>query len=432
MNNFPIDSLPIHSASPTLAINEAVQRRWERGQNVYHLAFGESRMPLHPRLVEAHRRNVEQKSYLECTGLYELREKVAAFHQTRWNLPVDANQVIVGPGSKSLLFAIILGLDCHVLLPTPSWVSYAPQAELAGRQYTYLESCFDDDYEITIASIEKALQQPTSGQIPLLILNSPNNPSGKALSESKLQEIAKYCRTRQILVVSDEIYALVTYGDQPHRSIATYYPEGTIIVGGPSKHLSLGGWRLGTAVTPSSLIGQVTNRVLRTIASEVWSSPTSAIQHAATVAYSDDPAIVGYIETCTELHELKTVFLMNSFKRLGVRCTVPEGGFYFLANFDKFRGTLEHLGVNTSVELADYLLQNYEIATLPGSVFGIRDRELSLRIASSYIDMETDEKAQHLMSTFLSNERSLKQTDLENSLMAVERLQSFMNLIDKD
>ena len=223
---------------------------------------------------------------------------------------------------------------------------------------------------------------------------------------------------------------LSTFDGQLHESIAKHYPEGTIIVGGPSKHLSLGGWRLGTAVFPDSSLGQMTLAVLKTIASEIWSSPTSAIQHAAIQAYAENDQISRYIKTCTELHEIKTRLLANNFSRMRVECTRPEGGFYFIANFDLWRDPLRRIGISTSDQLANHLLNRYEIATLPGTFFGIPENELSLRIASSYIDMETEDKAQELMTTFVSNGRGLNRDDLEKSFQAIERMQSFVDSLD--
>ena len=206
--NSPKQAWDISSkVSPTLAINERVRSMWAAGRDIFHLGFGESRMPLHPLLATALRENAKEKSYLETAGLFELREAVAGFYDRYWNLNFTPDQIIVGPGSKSLLFGILLGMECDVYLPTPSWVSYRPQAELAGRKCTYLKSCFESNYEITINALESALEKYGTGRLPLLILNSPNNPSGKVLPESKLMELAEFCRSRQIVVVSDEIYA---------------------------------------------------------------------------------------------------------------------------------------------------------------------------------------------------------------------------------
>ena len=419
------------TVSPTLAINERVKSMWAAKRPVFHLGFGESRMPLHPLLTTALRENANKRSYLETAGLFELREAVAGFYKRYWNLNFIPDQIIVGPGSKSLLFGIFLGLECDVYLPTPSWVSYRPQAELAGRQITYLKSCFESEYEITVEALEAALNEYGTGRIPLLILNSPNNPSGKVLTESKLIELAEFCRSRQIVVVSDEIYSLTTFDGQSHSSIAEHYPEGTIIVGGPSKHLSLGGWRLGTAIFPDSSLGKIAVDALKTVASEIWSSPTSAIQYAAIQAYAENDEISGYIRTCTELHEIKTRLLANKFSQMRVECTHPEGGFYFVANFDLWRDSLYRMGISTSLQLTNHLLNQFEIATLPGSVFGIHQNELSIRIASSYIDMETEVKARKLMSTFMSNGRGLNRDDLSNSFAAIKRMKSFVDSLDE-
>lgn len=412
--------------SATLAINREVQDRWKRGETVYHFGFGESRVPIHPILVEALQRHAHKQSYLETLGLISLRENVADFYHRHWHIPAKAEQVVIGPGSKSLLFSIQLALDGHLLLPSPSWVSYAPQADLLRRPSTYVESSIENDYEISIENLDKACQQAAAG-MKLLVINSPNNPTGQILSRGKLKELANFCRQEQIAVVSDEIYALTTFDGQPHTSIARFYPEGTIVIGGPSKHLSVGGWRIGIAVLPESALGNFLRQQLLHIASEIWSSPAGPIQYAAAEAYSDCPELAAHIQSSTYFHELRTRYLYRSFSSLGIRCTDPHGAFYFVANFDHFREALAREGVVDSATLAHRLLEQFNFATLPASDFGRPESELSLRIASSYIDMETDAEANGIWKGFLKNRMLSATEDLPNMRAAMEQLGQFVN-----
>lgn len=384
------------SPSPTLQINERVQRAWEAGQTVYNLGFGESRFPAHPRIVGALAENGHRRSYLPVTGLPALRAAVAAFHSRRLRREVSPGQVIVAPGSKALLFAIQLAVEGATVLTTPSWVSYAPQARLAGRTVLRLPACPKEGHRLHPDRLEELLRGSASEQ-HLLVINSPGNPTGAVLVPELLAEIADICSRYSALVVSDEIYALTAYG-RKHVSIGDFYPEGTVVLGGMSKHLSLGGWRLGTAVAPAGASGQRLLQAIAKVGSELWSSVSAPVQYAAVAAYGDDREIAAYVDLCTRLHAARTRYLWRGLTDLGVLCAEPQGGFYLFPNFDCWREGLAARGVDGSAGLARLLLDEWQIATLPGSVFGTPPEELSLRLSTSYIDLESDEDAENMVA----------------------------------
>ncbi len=388
--------------SPTLAINEQVQRMWADGETVYHLGFGESRFPVHPKIQEALRANVHQKSYLAGQGLFELREAAARAYSRRLGLDIAPDQVIIGPGSKSLIFAVQLALDAPLILPTPSWVSYEPQAHLLSKPTHRIPSSPAGGYVLSLDALESVTAQIES-ENKILLITSPDNPTGKMYDEDFLRRLADFCRQRQIVVISDEIYGLLPHTPNQHISLARFYPEGTIVLSGLSKHLSLGGWRLGVGVVPDSAEGRQLMAALKVVASEIWSTPTGPIQYAAVIAYGGDPDVVAYIDECRRIHMIRTQYLWRELAATGAACTQPQGAFYIFPNFDRWREPLAARGVHTSVDLAHYLLTEYQLATLPGSAFGAPPRDLSLRLASSYLDMETDDKAQAILDAYRAN-----------------------------
>ncbi|MEM7531208.1 MAG: aminotransferase class I/II-fold pyridoxal phosphate-dependent enzyme [Chloroflexota bacterium] len=409
----------IHTTpSPTLYINERVSQLWAEDKTVYHLGFGESRFPVHPKLQAALADNTHQKSYLAGQGLHELRHKIAQFYGRHFGIDATAAQVMLGPGSKALLYALQMALGADLILPTPSWVSYAPQAQLLNRPVYYVFASAQDDYALTVDALDATIRQSNNPR-KILLINSPNNPTGQMFTADFLEQLAAYCREQQIVVLSDEIYALTPHGQKQHTSIATYYPEGTVVLGGISKHLSLGGWRLGAAVLPAGDDGQALMQGLCTIASEVWSTPSAPVQYAAIAAYADDPDITNYIDECAQIHAVRSQHLWGWLTEMGITCAQPDGAFYMFPNFDRWKEPLAAKGVHTSTDLAAYLLDNYQIATLPGLAFGTPPEELSLRLASSYLDMETDAKAEALLQAyrtvdspdvFMSNHHPMMQT----------------------
>lgn len=396
--------LTAFAASPTLAINEKVQALWAQGHEVYHLGFGESRFPLHPLLAEALATHACRTSYLPAQGLPELRAAVAAFYRRHFDLDVTPERVIVGPGSKPLLFALMQALVGDVLLPIPSWVSYAPHARMSGKRVFPIATDPADGYALQVEQVADTLVKArrAGGDPRLLVLNSPCNPTGRMLTPEQVAALAGFCRQERLFILSDEIYALTAHGHVRHISPACFYPEGTAVVGGLSKHLSLGGWRLGVAVLPPGATGRALMGAVRAVAAEVWSSPTAPVQYAAILAYGEEPAIWQYIQTCTRLHALRTQFLWQELTALGVAAARPDGAFYVFAHCDRWRQALARRGVTTSVALADYLLEHYRLAALPGSAFGVAADHLALRLSSSYLDMETDERAQRLLQAYAS------------------------------
>ena len=198
--------------------------------------------------------------------------------------------------------------------------------------------------------------------------------------------------------------------------------------GGLSKHLSLGGWRLGKALLPLEQSELMT--AVCVIASETWSCATAPVQYAAVTAYSGDPDIETYIQECAAIHRARTQHIWGCLVELGIRCPQPQGGFYLLPNFDRWQEPLAQRGVTTSLQLADYLLQKYQIATLPGSAYGIPASELSLRVATSFVDMETEAAAKKVLAAWRAcngNVDSFIDNHHPNTASAMARIKQFLD-----
>jgi aspartate/methionine/tyrosine aminotransferase len=385
--------------SSTLFINETVNRLWQRGEQAFHMGFGESRFDVHPRLKSCLMDNSNKKSYLPARGLPELMECVASYYSNKLDIQFSPSQVIVGPGSKSLIYGLQMVMGAHLFLPTPSWVSYAPQAQLLGNDVSYIASAAEDNYQLDIDALDVVVKQ-SNNPCKLLIINSPNNPTGEVFSDEFLRELAAYCRENNIWVLSDEIYFQVCHGNVPHTSIAKYYPEGTFVFGGLSKHLSIGGWRVGVALFPDTKVGKELLQKMVIFASETWSGVSAPIQYAAISAYQEHDDVEKYVADCCVLHGLRTRFIHAELVKLGVRCTSAQGGFYIAANFDDYQESLKNLGINTAAQLASHLLNEYNIATLPGSDFGIPVQTQTLRLSTSYLDMETEFDSQRIFDLY--------------------------------
>ena len=327
--------------SSTLAIHETVEQLRRAGRRVYHLGFGEARFPAHPKLLAALRDHADARGYAPVAGLPELRERVAAWYG-RFGIETDASRVLVGSGSKSLLFAALAALKGDLVLPRPCWGSYEDQAKLARTRVTTVPTRIEDDYRLTADALRDSLRRARqAGRRPgILLLNSPGNPTGMVYPDELLAELAEVARQEGLRVLSDEIYALCLPGPAEHHSIARHLPEATIVTGGLSKHLSLGGWRLGVAVLPSGELGRLLAEHMTAVASSVWTAASAPVQHAAVVAYGGDPEVEAYVEACASIQAGITAYLHGQLAALGIPCPRPAGGFYLYPSFTPWRQAL--------------------------------------------------------------------------------------------
>lgn len=386
----PLELHPLRSemaSSPTLAMNEAVARRQAEGRATIHLGFGEATFPLHPKLRRALEQAIERTSYAPVAGLQSLRQAIASYLERTRGLSCSAEQIVVGPGSKPLIYALLQVLDGDVLVPQPSWVSYIPQAQLAGRRAIVVQTDPTDQQRLTPEALAEAVTRArAAGANPrILLVNSPGNPTGGMFAREEVAAIVAWAQATGITILSDEIYAELAHGWRPHCSPVSLYPEGSILTGGLSKAFSAGGWRLGYALLPAGERGSRLSKALRAVASEIWSAAATPIEEAAVVAFTADDDLQSYVRRAARLHGHVTQTLYRSLSTLGIACPKPAGGFYLYPDFATWRAPLARLGVTTSVQLARYMLDEWDIATLPGTAFGEDAVTLRLRLATSML-----------------------------------------------
>lgn len=414
-----IDELNI---SPTLAANEIVGRLRAEGRDIYHMGFGQAPFPVHERLSAALIANANQKAYLPVSGLKELRDQILKHQAKHTSINPDDFEVMISPGSKLILFALQMAIKGDLLLPTPSWVSYAPQAKLLNSNIIPLKTkTTNKGYELTSQTLEQTIAKAKTENLnpTKLLINFPSNPTGLTISNDTLQEISEICKKHNITLISDEIYGRLSF-DQSYRSAASSFPEGTIITSGLSKHLSLGGWRLGFCMFPKSMIELKAK--LEHIASETWSCVASPIQFAAIEAYKSHPDIEAFIKQSTNIHAAVNIHIAKSLNNLGVTCPIPQGGFY---NWPDFSNLLDHK-FKTSSELSNTLLEDHGLVTLPGTAFGEAPENLRLRLSGCDYD------GQQALDHFKSCEKTNSPLDIQSFAPNVQTaLTQFENFLDQ-
>ncbi len=368
--------------SATLAINEKSAKLKEQGKQVYKLGLGQSPFPVPRPVIDELKVNAFQKDYLPVKGLLQLREAVANYHSKRHGVGYSADDVLIGPGSKELMFLLQYVYYGDLLIPTPSWVSYAPQAKIIGRNVDWLQTKKENEWRLTPDELDAHCKDdPTKPRI--VILNYPSNPVGGTYSVEELKRIAQVARKYKLVLLSDEIYGELHYKGK-HISISRFYPEGTIISGGLSKWCGAGGWRLGTFIFPASLRWLLDT--MSVMASETFTATSAPIQYAAVRAFQGGDTIEKYLWNVRGLLEKLGNHCAKKLRIQNIFVPKPAGGFYLFPDFSNHSDNFKKIGITSSIILCDRLLDETGVASLPGASFGRPKEELTARL--SFVDFD--------------------------------------------
>ncbi len=406
-------------ASATVAINEHCNDLLAKGEKVYKLGLGQSPFPVPAPVVRALQENAFQKDYLPVKGLRPLRDAVANYHAKREGIERSGDGVIIGPGSKELMFLLQLAYYGELVIPAPSWVSYAPQAQIIGRNIRHLVTRRENGWRLVADELE-ALCADDPDRPRILILNYPNNPTGATYSEQQLSDLATVARRYGVILLSDEIYGEVQH-DGNHISIARFYPEGTIISSGLSKWCGAGGWRLGTFAFPKELSWLL--EPIATAASETFTSTSAPIQYAAIAAYQDDKEIQDYLVQSRHVLGACGKWVAQRLRQAKIHCDTPEGGFYVFPDLSGYAEAFAKHRIHTSRDLCKALLEESGVAMLPGSEFGRPQDEFTVRIA--YVDFDGAAALEAAAATDGELDEAFLRQHCGNVLSAIDALSSW-------
>ena len=372
--------------SATLAINEKSKDLILQGKKVFRFGFGQSPFPVPEKIVSTLKENAAKKNYLPMQGLPELREAISDYLKKKTGKTFLKENIIITPGSKEGMFLMHTAFNGDIILPAPSWVSYAPQAHITSNKVHWIQTSSDNNWFPTAKELEKKIKSIKNKNI-ILILNSPNNPSGTTCNN--LKELSLVAKKYKIIILSDEIYTDLKF-DKKYESISSYYPEGTCITGGLSKWCGAGGWRLGFFAAPKELNQLMSNLIV--LASETFSSVNTPVQYAAVEAYKGN----------YEEYKLKTINILNSvgnyvyenLKSNRVLIKPPQGGFYLMPEFINKK-------YKTSSDMCVAILKETGVALLPGSAFGFKPKKMLARL--SFTDFDGSYFLKNVFNSKISN-----------------------------
>ena len=357
--------------SATLAINEESNRLQKSGKKIYRFGFGQSPFPVPESIVSELKNNANKNTYLPMQGLEELRSTIANHLNKNNKNDFKSDNIVIGPGTKELMFLTQIVFQGEILLPAPSWVSYQPQAFIAKNKVHWIQTTDSSNWFPTAEQLENKIKSIKNKKL-LLFLNSPNNPSGTVCKN--LKEIAEVSKKYELIILSDEIYSRLTFNNQ-YRSISNFYPEGTIVSTGLSKWCGAGGWRLGFFAIPDQL--KVLKNSLKILCSESFTSVSAPIQYAAIEAYKGDHS--AYLNTVRKILSFTGNYVYENLKSNVINVTKPEGGFYLFPEFTNAK-------FSSSADMCQNILNKTGIALLPGNDFGVDSKKMIARL--SYTDFD--------------------------------------------
>lgn len=366
-----------YAPASNLLLNEKVKELMASGKPVYHLAFGQSPFPVmeSARLVLA--QNAEKNAYLPVAGISQLRNAICEFHREFDAFEVLPDNVIVGPGSKELIFLLLAVFSGDVFVLSPTWTTFKPQARLAHHDAIVITTEYRHDWRVTPDILDRALSR-SSAKNKIIVLVNPDNPTGTAYTQEHWKELLPVLRKHNAIVLSDEIYGRLNFADS-HCSLVKFYPEGTILSSGLSKWASAGGWRVGYQIYPAQLRPLLD--AVKSAASHSYSCAAAPMQYAAVTCFTPSKESKAYIAHECRILAAIADYSYQHLTEVGVRAVKPQGGFYMFPDFEVIRCALSNRGITTAQQMCDAIFEEVSVALMPGGPAFLRpSTELTVRM----------------------------------------------------
>ncbi|WMJ82008.1 pyridoxal phosphate-dependent aminotransferase [Clostridium sp. MB40-C1] len=357
--------------SLTLAITAKAKEMSKKGIDVVSFGAGEPDFNTPDNIQKAAIKAIENglTRYTAASGINELKEAIVNKFKSDNGLEYSTDQIIISTGAKQCLanaFQSILNNGDEVLVPTPYWVSYPELIKLADGVPVFVNNKKNNDYKYSLDVLEEIVTSNTKA----IIINSPNNPTGCIYTADELKMIAEFAKRHDLIIISDEIYEKLIYGDNKHISIASLSEDAysrTIVINGVSKSYAMTGWRIGYAASSKEVI-----KLMASIQSHTTSNPNSIAQYAALEALNGEQSSMTLM---VKEFEKRRDFMINRINEINnVSCLKADGAFYIMIDVSNFYGkTIKETIINDSLEFSRVLLEEESVAVIPGGAFGLDD-----------------------------------------------------------
>ncbi|MCC5879188.1 MAG: pyridoxal phosphate-dependent aminotransferase [Idiomarina sp.] len=351
--------------SPTLAVSQKAAELKAQGKDVIGLGVGEPDYDTPEFIRDAAKKAIDDghTRYTAVDGIAELKQAVCDKFKRDNDLTYAPDQILISAGGKHSIFNLLtawLDEGDEVIIPAPYWVSYPDMTLLVGAKPVVVQATIEQEYKITAEQLRAAITDKTR----LLFLNSPSNPTGMAYTKNELAALGDVLRDYpNILIATDDMYEHILWADEPFANIVMAAPDlkdRTVILSGVSKAYAMTGWRIGYAAGPKPIIA-----AMKKVQSQSTSNPAAVSQYAALAALEGDQSC---IDTMVTEFKKRHDYLVKALHAIpGIQCLPGQGTFY---TFPNVTGLMRKAGVDTDVALCERLLEEANVALVPGSAFG--------------------------------------------------------------
>lgn len=387
--SFPAVGLTIESRGADgkpLDIDEDIDESKSEVHGTLKFGLEQNSLPVPQVLLKALQAHAMLNHYPQVQGMVETREAIARFYRTYYTLDFEADRLLITPGSKAAIYALLAVLEGPVLLPYSSWLSYAPQAQVLHKKVIWVPTKQEDDWKIRPEGIDASLKGMDRKKQKILTLSSPHNPTGHVYSQKELSDLAQVCQKHNILVIFDTVYGFPKdFSGAKWWTMRDVYPAGSILTGGMSKMFNVSGWRMGFIALPNGARFEPVKKALVHQLNEMFIGVCLPVQKAAEVAYGGSREMESAMRYTQQAFQIGTGYVYRRLVRLGLRCPKPLGSFYLFPDFAPFAEKLRGLGISNAGELTK-LLGAKNLFTSSGENFGVPEDTYAFRV--SCIDFE--------------------------------------------
>ena len=398
------------SPSPTLAIDARAKEMASSGRDVVSFCAGEPDFitPQYIRTAAHEALDMGLTKYTPAAGTLQLRQAICDKLLCDNALSYNPSQIVVSNGAKFSIYAALCAIinpGDEVIIPTPCWVSYPEMVRLVGGVPVLVQGTREKNYVTEARDLAPYVTEKTKA----LLINTPGNPTGAVWKRDQLREIAKLAVARGFYVISDEIYEKLIYDGEQHTSIASFgeaiYNQ-TIVINGVSKSYAMTGWRIGYAAAPTQIA-----KVMSSLQSQVASGSNAIAQYACVEALTSFKGVTA-VENMRQQYDRRRKYMVSRLNAMeGVHCNMPKGAFYAMMDITKLFGKYYgYVQVNDSMTFAELLLENADVAVVPGSAFcsegfcrlsyatSLENIQRGLIRIAAFVDAMTDEPQELLMN----------------------------------
>ena len=368
------------SSSITLEITAKAKTMKDSGIDVLSFGAGEPDFNTPNHIQDEGIRAIREglTRYTPASGIVDLKKAICEKLHRENNLEYKPNNIIISNGAKHSIHNALMALlnpGDEVIIAVPYWVSYPELVKLSDGVPVFIETKEENNFKFNVSDLNKVLTKKTKA----IILNSPSNPTGAIYNRQELEEISNWAVQNNVFVISDEIYEKLIYDNKEHISIASLNDDIkklTIVINGMSKAYAMTGWRIGYAAAHEEII-----KVMSNIQSHATSNPCSISQYASIAGLLGDQDGIEEMKKHFEERRNYMCDTINSIK--GLSCRRPEGAFYIMVNFTELIGkTIKGKNINSSLDISTILLEEANVAVVPGIAFG-DDKYIRLSYATS-------------------------------------------------